>query len=285
MQAVRPDVFTYLDYRLFLRDHYEFAKARRSLSYRGLARRSGVRSPSFLKHVIDGHKNLAPETASRVAAACGLEGDAADYFQRLVKFNQARDTDSQRFAYEQLQGFARWRRIHALELARDAYFARWYIPAIRELAASDAFVDDPRWIAQQLKPRIKASEAALALRTLVRLGLLMRDREGRLRQTEAIVSSGRETGSIMLAQFHRAMMERASAAIDAFAREERDLGALTLCVDEEGLAKLKARLQEIRRELLLEEPALAGKRTRVVQINFQMFPLTERVEPAPRRKR
>lgn len=268
-----PDVFAYLDYRAFLRDFFVVAK-QRGLSHRGLARRAGLRSPSFLKTVADGRKTLAQETAARVAAACRLEGPAADYFVRLVAFNQARDTDTKRVAYERLRTFEQWRRIHALDLARDAYFSCWYLPAIRELVASDAFVEDPRWIAKQLRPRLKVSEAKKALATLVSLGLLARDASGRLVQTEATVSSGLETGSVQLARFHRAMMERASEAIDAFPREERDLGSLTLCVDDQGLARLKQRLQELRRELLLDEPALAGRRNRIVQINFQLFPLS-----------
>ncbi len=280
----RPDVFAYLDYRAYLRDYYAHGRER-GLSHRGLARRAGLRSPSFLKSVMQGQKTLAERTASRVAAACRLEGAAADYFVQLVMFNQARGTDAKRVAYERLRTFGEWRRIHALDIARDEYFSCWYLPAIRELVASPRFVEDPRWIAKQLRPRIKVSQARSALRRLTELGLVVRDESGRLVQTDATVSSGLETGSIQLARYHRAMMERASEAIDAFPREERDLGALTLCVDDEGLARLKKRVQEFRRELLLDEPALAGRRDRIVQINLQLFPLSAALEPLPGEER
>ena len=55
------DVFSYEDYRTYLKDVYENRK-RRGLSHRGLARRAGLSSPSFLKAVMDGQKNLAPAT-------------------------------------------------------------------------------------------------------------------------------------------------------------------------------------------------------------------------------
>jgi len=269
-------VFEYLDYRAYLRDHFAFAKARRSLSHRGLARRARLSSPSFLALVMNGKRNLAPETAARVATACSLENEAADYFVQLVSFNQARDTDTRRAAYDRLRTFARWRRIHALDLARDTYHARWYLPAIRELAASDSFVSDPRWIANRLRPRIRVTQARSALRTLLELGLLAYDAKGRLRQTDAVVSSGPETGSVHMAQFHRAMMERASAAIDAFPREQRDIGSVTLCIDEDTLMRIKKRIQEFRRELLDEESGARSK-ARVVQINIQLFPLSDHV--------
>lgn len=277
MELVRPDVFTYLDYRAFLRDYFAYGQSR-GLSHRGLAKRAGIRSPSFLLTVMDGRKTLAAPTAERVAHACRLEGDAAQFFGCLVQFNQADNSNAKRAAYEQIKSFAEWRRIHELDLRRDEYFAHWYLPAIRELAATDSFVEDPAWIAKQLRPRIKVGEARRALETLVALGQLQRDDEGRLRLTEESVSSGLETGSLQLARFHRAMMARASDAIDTFPSAERDLGSLTLCIDDEGLAELKRRLQAFRRELLLDEASLAGRRNRVVQVNFQLFPLSEAVE-------
>ena len=279
-----PDIFTYLDYRAFLRDYFAFGQTR-GLSHRGLARRAGIRSPSFLLTVMDGRKTLAGPTAARVASACRLEGDAAEYFSCLVAFNQANHADAKGAAYERLKSFARWREIHALDLARDDYFAQWYLPAIRELAATDAFVEDPRWIARQLRPRIKVSEARRALRALISLGLLSHDDDGRLRQTNATVSSGLETGSVQMARFHRAMMERASDAIDSVPRELRDLGTLTLCVDDEGIAELKRRMQTFRRELLLDEASFAGRRDRVVQINLHLFPLTAAVGDEPEEDR
>ncbi len=279
--AIPPDVFAYLDYRAYLRAHFAFARER-GLSHRGLARRAGIRSPSFLKSVMDGEKSLATRTALRVAKACRLEGESAEYFAHLVAFNQARDDDTKRASYERLRAFGRWRRIHALDLARDEYFSCWYLPAIRELVSSESFVEDPRWIARQLRPRLKVTQVRKALRTLESLGLLQRDAEGKLRQTDAAVTSGLETGSLQLARFHRAMMQRASEAIDLFPREERDLGALTLCIDDEGLARLKKRVQEFRRELLLDEPRFAGRRNRVVQINVQVFPLSVAIEDPQR---
>jgi uncharacterized protein (TIGR02147 family) len=111
-----PDVFSHLDYRRFLRDHFAFAQAR-GLSLRGFARRAGIRSPSFLKSVMEGHKTIAEDTAVRVARARRLEGNGALYFVRLVAFNQARGSDQKRAAYERMRAFADWRRIHALDIA------------------------------------------------------------------------------------------------------------------------------------------------------------------------
>jgi hypothetical protein len=84
------DVFAYLDYRAFLRDYYRARKAAgRGFSYRSFSRRAELRSPNYLKLVIDGDRNLSADMARRFAAACGLQGEAQRYFSDLVAFCQA----------------------------------------------------------------------------------------------------------------------------------------------------------------------------------------------------
>jgi uncharacterized protein (TIGR02147 family) len=274
----RPDVFAYLDYRTYLRDYYTFGRSRRSLSYRGLARRAQIRSPSFLKRVMEGERNLQEETAGRVAKACGLAADSSDYFVALVLFNQAQGADQRAAAYRRVQRFARYRKLHALDVARDRYHSDWYLPAIRELVASPHFVEDALWIARALRPRIRPAQAQRALLTLETLGLLKRDESGRLVQADEVVTTGPETANVHMVEYHRTMIGRASAAIQDFPREERDISSLTLCLDAEGLARLKQRLSEVRRELLEEEDLSRGPKSQVVQVNLQLFPLSCRLE-------
>jgi uncharacterized protein (TIGR02147 family) len=137
------DVFDYLDYRAFLRDFYTEGKTRRSLSFRAFSRRAGLKSTNYLKLVMDGDRNLAPNMAERFAAACGLEDEEKSYFVELVRFNQAQTSTHRNEAYTRLSGFRRYQKAHKLDLAHAAYHASWYIPAIRELAARSDFVADP----------------------------------------------------------------------------------------------------------------------------------------------
>jgi uncharacterized protein (TIGR02147 family) len=69
------------------------------------------------------------------------------------------------------------------------------------------------------------------------------------------------------------MLERAAASIDEIAPADRDISSLTLAVGDSGLRRLKERLQRFRRELL-ELSALEDDPAQVVQINFQLFPLS-----------
>ncbi|MCB9600923.1 MAG: TIGR02147 family protein [Sandaracinus sp.] len=271
------DVYGYLDYRAYLRDFYETKKAAgRGFSFRSFSKRAGLKSPNYLKLVMDGDRNLTAAMAERFARACGLDDEATDFFCALVAFNQARNATERNAAYARLTGFRRYRQAHQLDLHHAAYHSNWYLPAIRELASRPDFREDPEWIAKLLVPHITRAEAREALDTLLELGLLERTDEGGLQQTENLVTTGPQTRGLHIGNYHRTMMGRAAASIDLVAAPDRDISSLTLCLSEDGLRTIKERIQRFRRELL-ELSALEDDPRQVIQINFQLFPLS-RVE-------
>ena len=269
------NAFIYLDYRALLRDLYAEKKARRSgFSHRAFSRRAGLRSTNYLHLVLSGKRNLSSDAAGRFARGFGMSAEESDYFCALVSFGQAKTSDDRARAYERLSRFRKFRKAHKLHAAQREYHSRWYFPAIRELAARDDFRDDPVWIAKMLIPPITAPEARRAVSRLIELGLLVRAPDGRLRRQGELVTTGSGPLGHEVVQYHRAMMERASEAIDRIPREEREIASLTLCVSHDVLLRLKERIREFRRELL-QLAELEGKPERAVQINFQLFPLSK----------
>jgi uncharacterized protein (TIGR02147 family) len=274
------DVFAFLDLQQLLGAYYEARKAQgRGFSYRAFSKRAGLRSPNHLKRVIDGERPLTAPMAVRYADAMDLVGDAHAYFLDLAAFSRAETVDERNAAYARLASYRRVREAHRLELAHAAYHASWYVPAIRELAATPGFREDPAWIARTLVPPITRAEASDALDTLLDLGLLTRDPAGRLVHGEAVVTTGAETRGLHIANYHRAMIARAADAIDIVPRGERDISSLTFACTTEDLAEVKRRVAAFRREII----ALLADRAdgdRVVQLNFQLFPLSRSPETA-----
>ena len=274
MSGKQLSVFDYLDYRAFLRDYYVHTKqARPSFSFRAFSKRAKLSSPNHLKRVMEGDRNLTPSTAEGFAAACGLSGQSAEYFVRLVVFNQAKTAEEKNEAYSKLTGFREYHQAHRLDQAHAAYHSQWYVPAIRELVASPDFRNDPQWIAQQLLPPITVDEVSAALKTLLELGLLENDGRGGLRQADSVVATEPETRSVHIGNYHRMMMRQAAQSIDLVPAENRDISAVTLLLDEEGLKRIKQRIQRFRRELI-ELNLVEGLGRQVVQVNFQLFPLS-----------
>jgi uncharacterized protein (TIGR02147 family) len=230
---------------------------------------------------MDGTRNLTLDMASRFAEALGLSGDAGEYFVQLVRLGQGRTSLERSRVYEKLATFKAYRRKRTLDLAHAAYHSRWYIPAVRELAGRADFRADPKWIAGRLLPPIKPSEARAALDTLLEIGLLQEE-NGKIVQSEPLITTGPEMHALHIANYHRMMMQKAAESIDFVPSERRDISAVTLLVGAGGMARVKQRIIRFRRELL--ELALAEKQpTQVVQMNFQIFPLSVAPEQEPER--
>ena len=145
------DVFAYRDHRAFLAAFHTRASAQNGgFSYADFSKRVGLRSPNYLKLVIDGERNLSVDMAHRFGEACGLSGQSLRFFCSLVAFGQAKTTRERDRHYAELQTFRRFRASHRLDAAQSAYHSQWYIPAIHELCAREDFQDDPRWIGSTL---------------------------------------------------------------------------------------------------------------------------------------
>jgi uncharacterized protein (TIGR02147 family) len=274
VKAFRRQVFEYLDYREFLADYYAHHKRYEyGFSYRVFSRRAQCRSTNYPCLVIAGKRNLSRDMAMRFAEACGLSGSDAGYFTDLAAFNQARTQREKEHWYGCLTRFKQFRRLHRITESQAAYFSKWYIPATRELAARGDFQADPKWIAGALEPNITLTQAKTALKTLLALGFMTQDEDGIITRSQHLVTSGGPMGH-HLVNYHRAMLERASAAIETIPREEREIASLTLCVSEKRLQELKQRIRTFRQELL-QTAERDDTPERVVQLNFQLFPLSK----------
>jgi uncharacterized protein (TIGR02147 family) len=272
-RTLQVSVFDYLDYREFLRGAYRDLKQRqRGFSYRWFARRAGMSSPNFLKLVIDGQRNLTPQSAEKFAHALGLSSNETAFFRELVGFNQAATAAEKNRYFERIGSYRRHRAVRALERQAFEYLSRWYYPAVRELVSCQGFREDSEWIAANLIPPITPAEARRALDVLLHLGLLERGEDGALQQGEPLLSTGPEVRSLAVGNFHRQMMERASRAIDEVSPEHRDISGVTVSLSARGFQMLKEKIIALRAEFL-ELSAQEKHATRVIQFNFQVFPL------------
>lgn len=272
---VGVSVYDFLDYRAYLRAYYEAAKrSRPSFSFRLFSKLAGLKSPNFLKLVIDGERNLGADSVARFATALGLAAREAEFFRDLVAFSQAEDIAAKNRAFERIAASRRFRQARRIDGDLFAYLSHWYNPAVRELAARHDFQEDPRWIAAQLLPRISVNEAAEAMKLLLSLGLLVRDpMTGRVARGEPTLTTEHEVRSLGAAAFHRQMLERAAHSLDLVPGTKRDLAALTVCVSPATAAVVKQRIHEFREALteLCDSDACGAI---VYQLNLQWFPLS-----------
>jgi len=109
----------------------------------------------------------------------------------------------------------------------------------------------------------------------VELGLIQKNDDGCWEQCEKVVSTGPEVKSLVIANFHREMMQLAAKSIDQFPARQRDISAVTISTKNENMEEIKKRIA-IFREDILELACSDSNDDQVIQINIQAFPLTSR---------
>lgn len=268
-------IFEYMDYRDFLRNLFEQRKAEHSFySYRLFSQKAGFKSPNFLKLVVDGKRNLTKASVYRVAKAFGLNKSESDYLENLVFLNQSKTLEEKNLYLSRIMRYRVKCNPKLLETSEYDYYSRWFNPVIIELVSSVDFRDDYRKLGGAVIPQITAAEAEKSVALLLRLGMIIRNDEGTYRRSAASFTTGAQVRSVAVANYHKAMMRLAAESIERFGTAERDISSVTVAVSEQTRRLMREKVQRLRKELL--ELAESDRRPeRVMQLNLQLFPLSQ----------
>lgn len=288
-------LFNYLNYREFLKDFYAFKKSTTpGYSYAVFSQRAGVKSPNYLKLVMEGTRNLTSDNLLGFAKGLGLSEIETLYWENLVAFNQAKTPEQRRYYLMRLTHSPLPKKGATDALIREIrdewdYFSSWHHAAIRELVLLLDAEPQPAAVAEMLMGRITAEQAQESLELLQRLGFLVRDpATGRLVQAQALVRyfNHQDLANLMIRRFHRSTAELALECLDDEALHfERDYSGLTLAVSKHSLPRIKAKITAFRKELNEEfsipPQAPAAQADQVFHLNLQLVPLTRGKKTAP----
>lgn len=273
-QKLPPEIYSYLDYRAFLKDWFDWKKGQNAnFSHRLFAMKAGLKSPALLANVISGRRNLTSTTVEAFLAAMKLSKNERVFFSHLVKLDQSKTDKERNLAWRNISATKRFREARQIEGESVEYLSHWFYPAIRELALRSDFRGDAEWVASQLRPKIKVEQAQRALNTLVSLGLLA-EKTGRLRPADGSVVTPMEVAGMAVHNYHRGMLERAVEAMGSFDPDERYLGALTVAIPEHMVDQVKDEIKAFQSRMLDLCDSAESDAERVYQLGLQFFPLS-----------
>lgn len=245
------NLFEYLDYRIFLKDWYEFQKKNiRGFSFRSFSLKSGFGSPNFLKRVIDGDRNLTNESLKQVAKGLGLTKQETEFFEKLVRFNQSDNHQEKNLYYEQIIKTQKFTKLKPFEKDQYDFCSAWYHPIVRELVTCQDFDGTPEWLAKTLRPSIPPPLAKKSLELLERLNFIRKTKNGKWEQTESVVTTGPEATAVVTLNYHRNVLDLVKHQMTRIGPKERDVSVLNLGVKKGTLTLIKKRVQEFRQEIL-----------------------------------
>jgi uncharacterized protein (TIGR02147 family) len=274
---MKVSAFSYSDYRKFLLDRFSAKKAENSdFNYFHICKETGIKSPGHLSLILHGKVNISDELAEKFARLCNLKTRETLYFLTMVQFNQEKKNSRKTEMFNQLISF-RESSIYRVGPHLYKFYDKWYHSVVRALVeffdVNDNFAD----LAKMVVPVIRPDQARGSIRLLESLGLIKRDEKGFYRPTLKSIDTGAGVTSLTLNNFILSMIGLAQEAMDRFSREERVFSSVTLGVNQEGYEEILTELREFRRRSA--EIAQKHSADKVVQVNFQMFPVSKSLDP------
>lgn len=269
---IAPDIFTYYDYRKYLKELVEHERKRTPVfTNRYIVQKAGFKSPTALKHVIDGKRNLSLESANRFASALKIEGIRRHYFLTLVLFNQTTSLEEREKYLNELLELRRADNPSRLDEEKYDIFSKWYHLAIRELVELPDYRNSSKWISRVLNPHIGIQDAADSVNLLKRLGLIEK-KDGGYRSVNKTLATDECVRSVKVVEFHRQMIQLGSESMTRFPSDEREVSGTTLRIKKEDARSIIAMLRELRKKALTLASS-SENADQIYQLNFQMFPL------------
>lgn len=236
-----------------------------------------------MKHVIDGERNLTSDHIQRLSSGLKFSADQAHYFKNLVLLNQAKTVEDRQPFIEQILQSKSYRSLRPLSAAQYAFFSQWFFVPFRELVGLPGFKENFDWIIERFNYPVSKEQVQFAITEMLKLGLLTRDTDGRLQQSDAHVVTDDTIVSSSLAKSHQELIRRGAESIDKIPRHEREILGVTFAISQSSLAKVKERVAAFRKEMV-ELLSAEENPDSVYQFHLLLHPLVQ-MRPLNRRSK
>jgi uncharacterized protein (TIGR02147 family) len=278
-----PSLSDYMDFRLFLADFYRAKKAQtrlsiRPYSYAIFSAAADIKSPNYLKMIIEGKRNLSMDMVSKFAKACALNKAHTDEFRYLVVFNQSEDPADRNYALKQLSEYRVDQKLKQGELDRKVFekVPNWIGWIIYALVDQEGVTFETSQLKDLLRGKASESEINDALENLIRTGELVRDPETQKVAKGKPTEAPEEIPSALVRKLQMQLMYLGLESLYQDKATEREFGSLTLSLTEKEFEEIKFKLRQMRKSLHKENAIarMSAKGERVYQLNLQLFPVS-----------
>jgi uncharacterized protein (TIGR02147 family) len=275
-ESQKPDIFNYLNFREFLKDHLGYLRRKNpAFRFQTLVEKYGFSSRSHYIDILNGRK-LTKKFSARYLQICDLSGKEADYFHALAGYDQAlNDAEKMRHFHEILRLSPNLETVK-LEQTAYRYFSAWYNPVMLSVLDLNRHESDHRKIAAFFKPKITAIQARQALKTLIDLQFISWDKDRNVWNIHhQFLKSTDGARAAALKSFHKEM-QRIGMKTYKTDFDNQAFSTLTLSTSIKTKNEIERMVADLRQSIMEKAKADADPEV-VTQVNFQIFSLSKTV--------
>ncbi len=279
-----PRLNAFTDYRDFLREFYEFRRRQtrtslRPYSYTTFAAAADIKSPNYLKLIIEGQRNLSPDMARRFAKAMNLSREESDEFVALVDFTQATDPLERN---RHLKALSEMRvrqqlksgEINVITWEKVPSWVTWVLYALTDQKNISFEVED---LFEFMRGKARIEDIRKSLDKLIASGELARHPEtGEVVKGRELMAGAEDVPVELVRKLQAELMYLGLESLFQDPAQDREIGTQTLALTEKEFEQLKFELRQFRKRWT-KDISVARKHDkgdRIFQLNIQLFPVT-----------
>lgn len=281
-----PDLGNYLDYRAYLSDYYKYrreisAKDIRPYNYAVFSAGANIKSPNYLKMIIEGKRNLSPDMIAKFAKALGLNKEQTDEFRLLVFFNQATDPAERNIFLKDLNEHRVNMKLRSGEIDKKTWekVPNWITWILYAMIDQEGVEFKAERLAELLRGKATHEDIKNSLSVLVQSGEVVQDTEtGTLKKANTLMESAEEIPVALVRKLQGELMYLGLESLFRDAPTEREFGSATLSLNKAEFEELKFQLRKFRKQAQKDNAVrrASSKGERVYQLNMQLFPVSNK---------
>jgi uncharacterized protein (TIGR02147 family) len=282
-----PVLGEYTDFRLYLRDVFEYRRLTestgiRSYSYSTFSAAADIKSPNYLKLIIEGRRNLSDDMITRFARALRLNRAEADEFRTLVHYGQASQPIERNQFLKDLADLRAQRAFEAGQINQASWdkvpgWIGWVLYAMAD-QANVSF--DPLALQKLFRMKVNADEIRGSLQRLIDSGDLARTADtGDIVKGRDLIESPQDLPVPLIRKLQAELIYLGIESLFRDSPKDREFGAMTMAMTEEEFQQARFELRQLRKRLQkdISVKRRDSKGERVYQLNVQLFPVTDPV--------
>lgn len=283
-----PHLMDYMDYRLFLKDWYlnrrKLTQSElRPYSYQMFSAAANIRSPNYLKMIIEGRRNLSDDMIGKFGKAMGFGKEQTEEFRHLVHSNQSTDPVDRNVALTKLSELRVARKLKSGEIDRKTWekIPNWVAWVIYAMVDQEGVKFDIPTLKRLLRGKATENEIEESLNGLLAGGELIRDEKtGEIMKSRHVIESPEEVPVALVRKLQAQLMLLGLESLYQDMATEREFGTLTLSMTKTEFEEVKFKLRQLRKSVHKDNATARGKGPgeRVYQLNIQLFPVSNRAE-------
>lgn len=275
-----PILSNYMDFRLYLKDFLDFKRSQklglRKYSTSDFAAAADLKSPQYLKLVIERQRNLSEDGALKFCKALGLNKEDSTQFLNLVFYNQATQPKER---YHYLQKLSE-HRAKSVDGIKTPHWLKVILYSICEGMGGEHSVEDFKNL---LGDKSKVNELKECLDELVSenaIEAITVDGTVMYRKSPGQNTFSSDIPIDVIKKIQSDLLLLALESLFSDSPKDRDLGSFSIALTAKEFEETKFEIRKFRKallkNLLMKREQSPGEK--VYQVQFQIFPVTKSIK-------